>query len=87
MPTYDYDQFSVRVQCPRDIGTIYKMTIRCWILKNGDRCLMPCQCDDWHTHCRTATCDRCTESIYDLLLRNYSPKGGQIPPQPLDPNV
>ncbi|MBQ7397316.1 MAG: hypothetical protein IJW09_00655 [Clostridia bacterium] len=87
MPTYDFSQVTVRVKCPRDVGTIRKITCKYALLSLTSRMFITAECEDWLTHRQTGSCTRCSRFVLDTLRQTCADGIDYTVPQPLDPNA
>ena len=57
-----------KVNCPRDFGKVYSMTIRLLELDDGSLLPSPCNgCDELNG---SSACNRCIESLFKMSLKD-----------------
>ena len=70
------------VNCPRDFGKVYSMTIRLAKLKDGSLLPSPCNgCDNLNG---SSICTACIKSLFNMSLEDATMKSF---PQPITPKL
>ena len=57
-----------KVNCPRDFGKVYSMTIR--LLEHEDGSLLPSPCNGCDELNGSAVCKQCIESLFKMSLKD-----------------